>query len=66
MRLVGVGGIDISITHCCVYLGYVMYTSCMQQDMKENYLKNVTTPLARFSNFLKGKTWLAGNTVSDL
>jgi glutathione S-transferase len=36
------------------------------EEMKDNYLKKVVTPLTRCTNFLAGKKWLAGNTLTHV
>lgn len=35
----------------------------MQADLKEGYLRDVKVPLKRFSEHMKDKKWLAGDTV---
>ena len=35
----------------------------VQADLKEGYLKDVHVPLKRFSDYLKDKKWVAGDSV---
>jgi glutathione S-transferase len=52
----------------CTFVLCIYYIKCtiVQEEMKDNYLKKVVTPLTRCTNFLAGKKWLAGNTLTHV